>query len=166
MRDKHIILLLDNNRFGSLSEPESSQIEAHIDTCAGCRQAYVAARAAATLFTARAAETIEPSPFFSTRVMAVIREQQNTPSLLDFVTMWRAARGYVLSALSVVVLLAGLTFLTPDSGDRTLALWQNNDSPEAVVFGDEVSHIDESPSNEQVIDVVFTPEETDATNQK
>lgn len=166
MRDKHIILLLDSNRFGSLSGPESSRIEAHITHCVGCRQAYAAAKAAATLLTSRAAETIEPSAFFSTRVMHRIREQQNAPSLLDLLTMWRAARSFVLSALSVVILLAGLTFLTPTSGDQTLAFWQNNDSPEAVVFGEDVSRLDDSPSNEQVMDVVFTAEETDATKQK
>ena len=166
MKDKHIISLLDSNRFGSLSGPAALHIETHIADCDPCRQAYMTARVAAELLTARAAETIEPSAFFSTRVMAVIREQQDAPSLLDLASMWKATRGFVLSALSVVVLLAGLTFLTPQPADPALAFWQGNDSTEGVVFGDEASRVDDGPSNEQVVDVVFTPEDSDASNQK
>ena len=168
MSDKHIISLLDSNRFGTWNGPDSLHIETHIADCDHCRQAYLAAKAAAVLLQARAAEAIEPSPFFSTRVMALIREQQNAPALTDLGVMWKAARGFVFSALSVVVLLTGLTFLTPqpNSGDQAMMSGQINYSTEGVVFGDEVSRIDESPSNEQVMAVVFTTEEADATNQK
>ena len=168
MRDKHIISLLDSDRFGSWSAPDASYIETHVADCDHCRQAYVAAKATAVLLQARAAEAIEPAPFFSTRVMALIREEQNAPALTDLGAMWKAARGFVFSALSVVVLLTGLTFLTPqpNSGDQAMMSGQVNYSTEGIVFGDEVSRIDESLSDEQVVDVVFTPEEADATNQK
>ena len=165
MRDKHIIHLLDSNRFGNFSEADSLQIAAHVADCDACRQAHMHAKAAAVLLTARAEETIEPSPFFSTRVMAVIREEQSAPSLLDFFTLWKAARVFVLSAVTVVVLLTMLTFLLPKSSAPAIVL-VNNSPEEAVVFGDEISRLEENPSNEQVMDVVFTPEEADATNQK
>ena len=167
MRDKHIISLLDSGRFGSWNA-DALQIETHIAECDHCRQAYLAAKAAAVLLQARAAEAIEPSPFFSTRVMALIREEQNATSLTDLGAMWKVARGFVLSALSVVVLLTGLTFLSPkpSSGEQAMTSWQINYSTEGLVFGDEVSRVDETASNEQVVDVVFTTEEPDATNQK
>ena len=166
MRDEHIILLLDRERFGNLSGDELLQIEAHSDQCGACRRAFVAARVAAALLNARATETIEPLAFFSTRVMALIREEQNATPLPDLATICNSARAFVFSALSVIVLLTGLTLFTPRPGGQVTAIWQNSYSTEGVVFGDEGSPTDESPSNEQVMDVVFTGEETDATNQK
>src|ERR1700731_2460024 len=126
MRDTHIIPLLDSNQFGGLSGRDGLQFEAHIAQCDGCRQAYLAAQAAGALLHARAAEAIAPSPFFSTRVMALVREQQMQPTPLDLVAMWKAARGFMLSAVSLVVLLAGLTFLTPqpNPGEQALTLGQ------------------------------------------
>ena len=167
MRDEHILPLLDSNRFGSLSESDALLIERHIAQCDSCQQAHAAAKAAAALLHARAGATIEPSPFFTTRVMAAVREQQNEPALLDLVAMWKTARGLLLSAISVVVLLAGLTFLTPQpKGNGVVALASGNYSTEGLVFSDELANADASPSNEQVMEVVFTPEDTDATNQK
>jgi len=106
--------------------------------------------------------------FFSTRVMALVREQQNGPSLLDLIKLWKTARGLVLSAASLVVLLGGLTFLTPqpNSDEGITALARTNYSTEGLVFGDDATSTDASPSNEQVMDVVFTAEDTDAGNQK
>jgi anti-sigma factor RsiW len=167
MIDKHIIQLLDADRFGSLNEPDTLRVEAHIDECSACQEAHAAARAAAKILQARSVETIEPSPFFSTRVVALVREQQNAPAA-GLATMWKAARGFLLSAVSVVVLLAGLTFLIPQSGasEPALAFWQPSYSTEGVVFDDDVSNSDESPTSDQVGDVVFTAEEPDAGNQR
>ena len=168
MRDEHIIALLDSDRFGNCSSVETTRIEVHVAQCADCRHAYTAARAAAVLLQARAAVSIEPSPFFSTRVMALVREQQNAPSLLDLIKVWKTARGLVLSAASLVVLLGSLTFLTPqpNSSEVMTALARTNYSTEGVVFDDDATSTDASPSNEQVMDVVFTAEDTDAGNQK
>lgn len=167
MKDEHILLLLDSDRFGSLSRSDALRIEMHMAQCDRCRQAHAAAKVAAALLHARAGATIEPSPFFSTRVMAAVRERQNAPALLDLFTMWKSARGLVLSAISLVVLLAGLTFLTPQqNGNGVVALAPGNYSTEGVVFSDELANADASPSNEQVMDVVFTAEDPDASNQK
>jgi len=166
MKHEHIILLLDSDRFGNLRGDELLQIETHSNQCDGCRRAFMAAKAAAELLKARAAETIEPTPFFSTRVMALIREEEKTTPLLDLATIWNSARGFVFSTVSVLVLLMGLTLLMPGPGDQVTAFSQNSYSTEGVMFGDEASPADESPSNEQVMDVVFTGEETDASNQK
>jgi len=168
MRDEHIIALLDSDRFGSWSSNETTRIEVHVAQCEDCRHAYAVARAATVLLHARAAESIEPPPFFSTRVMALVREQQNGPSLLDLIKLWKTARGLVLSAASLIVLLGGLTFLTPqpNSDEGMTARARTDYSTEGLVFGDDATSTDASPSSEQVMDVVFTAEDTDAGNQK
>src|SRR6266576_4234167 len=154
MRDEHIIALLDSNRFGSWSSVEAARIEVHVAQCDDCRHAYAAARAAAVLWQTRTAVSIEPSPFFSTRVMALVREQQNAPSLLDLFKVWKTARGLVLSAASLVVLLGSLTFLTPqpNSSEAMTSLARTNYSTEGIVFDDDATSTDASPSNEQVMD--------------
>jgi len=82
--------------------------------------------------------------------------------------VWKTARGLVLSAASLVVLLGSLTFLTPqpNSSEAMTALARTNYSTEGIVFDDDATSTDASPSNEQVMDVVFTAEDTDAGNQK
>lgn len=167
MRNEHIIALLDSNRFGNLSGSDSARVEAHLIHCEGCRQAYAAAKVTAALLQARSAEAIEPPPFFSTRVMALIREQKNETSLFDLVNLWKTARSSVLSAISVVVLLGGITFLVPGppANEQARALGQPFYSTEVVVFGDEAAHLDDSPDDEQVMDEVLSPEETDAGSQ-
>ena len=167
MRDEHIISLLDSDRFGILSEPDNLRVEGHIIHCDDCRHAYASARVAAVLLKQHSASIIDPSPFFSTRVMALVREQQNESVLFDLGNMWNAARGLMLSTVSVVVLLAGLTFLAPQPGpNNQAALIQPFYSTEGVLFGDEVSRLGESPNDEQIMDAVLSPEEADAGSQK
>ena len=72
MKDKHITGILDNTPTASLSEADRQAINAHIKTCATCREAYEAAQLSELLIKDRASETIEPSPFFQTRVMAAL----------------------------------------------------------------------------------------------
>jgi len=167
MRDEHIISLLDSDRFGSLSESETLRVEGHFIHCDDCRHAYAATRVTAVLLKERSAATIDPSPFFSTRVMSLVREQQSE-SPFDLVNLWNTARSSLLSAFSVVLLLAGLTFLVPNAGpnDPTLALAQPFYSTEGVLFGDEASRLADSPDDEQVMDEVLSPEEADAGSQK
>lgn len=164
MRDDHIISLLDSERFGSLSLDDRQRIDSHIRQCESCRQADAAAQVAAMLLQTRAGEIIEPSPFFSTRVMAALRQRPHQSPLSDLVGSWQSMRGLLFTALSAVVLLAGLTFIVPATNSERLAF--GNYSTEGVVFGDESASNDDGDGNEQVMDVVFTSEDTDATNGK
>ena len=163
MREEHIIAMLERDRIGDLPGIERARIATHCEVCEPCRQAYQAAMAAADLLRTRAAEVVEPSPFFATKVMARIRAEQQVPSLFDLSTFWQAARGLVFSAVAVVVLLAGLTFV----GQRTetgAVLSSGAYATETVVFADQAPGLEESSSNEQLMDVVFTGEESDAGN--
>jgi hypothetical protein len=76
MKDKHITEILDNASTSALSESELNEVRAHALECGSCRSAYEAARLSAVVLKSRAQVTIEPSPFFQTRVMAALREQQ------------------------------------------------------------------------------------------
>lgn len=113
MRDDHIISLIEETPMTRLSGAEvarrEAQIAAHIADCAPCRQSYEAARLAQAMVQARAAETVEVSPFFKTRVMAALREKQLTPEAPALVRMWRAAGAMVSAMGFLVILLVGMT---------------------------------------------------------
>src|SRR5215213_6077749 len=102
MRDNHLIKMLEERAIDSLSEGEVLAIEAHTLDCSACLRAYEAARISADLLRARASETVEPSPFFKTRVMAAIKENRLSPELPALLRMWRAA-GALVSMMAVLV---------------------------------------------------------------
>jgi anti-sigma factor RsiW len=163
MREEHIVALLERDRFGDLPGIEQARITTHCELCEPCRQAYLAARAAADLLRTRAAEVVEPSPFFATRVMARIREEQQVPSVFDLSTLWQRARVLVFSAVAAVVLLAGMTFIGSQNQTGPM-LSSGAYSTETVVFADQFPGLEENSSNELLMDVVFTGEESDAGN--
>jgi anti-sigma-K factor RskA len=113
MKDKHIINLLESAPLAELSESDLSEIRAHADECAGCRQAFEAAEIAALLLKERAAESFEPSAFFHTRVMAALRERQATTEQWAWSRVWRAAGALASSMAATVAALAVLTFVIP-----------------------------------------------------
>ena len=113
MKDKHIINLLESAPLAKLSESDLSEVRAHAGECAGCRQAFEAAQIAALLLKERGDETFEPSPFFHTRVMAALREQQTTSEQWAWSRMWRAAGALASSMVATVAALAVLTFVIP-----------------------------------------------------
>src|SRR5689334_8837698 len=99
MHTEHIINLLDEHPLATLSESERAIVEAHSFVCASCLQAYQAAVIATALLQERAAEVVEPTPFFKTRVMAALRERQ-TDLPFSFGAMWRTARAMVASMVT------------------------------------------------------------------
>jgi predicted anti-sigma-YlaC factor YlaD len=107
MKYQHIRRLLENKPPGHLDDRELAAIETHIRDCEECRRAYQAARLSAQLLSERAAEVIEPSPFFATRVMAALREQQSVYSS-SFRRFWQAAQSLVLGMVALVVLVGAL----------------------------------------------------------
>ncbi len=158
MRNDHIITLLDEKRFGDLNRDDLSLIESHTAECHACLQAYRAALASSILLRARASETVEPSPFFKTRVMAAAREVMaaEQPAILR---AWKAAAGLVSSMVAVVVILMAVTFFNaPDSSTLEPAAISNNLSAEVVVF-DYADSISEDAGYEDVLGTVMEGEE-------
>ena len=154
MKQKHVIDMLDNSPLASLSESELNTIRAHAETCAACRRAYQAARLSTQLIKERAAETMEASPFFQTRVLAALREQQNNAPVLA--RLWKSAGALVSSMAMTTAALAALSFLAPGAGTATP---QANTVPlspysaEAVVFNQDQS--DDQMTDEQVFSAIY-----------
>jgi hypothetical protein len=155
MKDKHIINLLEGGPLGSLSDSEQALIRDHISECGECRRAHQAARISGRLLAERVAVAIEPSPFFQTRVLAALREQQMSSELSAIGRMWRSARWLVSSMTAAVVLLIALTLFTastqPPSNTLDLASALSPDSAEQVIFVP-----DDLPDDEITYSQVFT----------
>jgi hypothetical protein len=166
MNDKHIIDLIDGQSFNALSVADRERIATHTANCADCRDAYVSAKATSLMLQARVVQVIEPSPFFATRVMAAVRELRSAPSLLDLLSPWKTARAFVISGAGAVLILAGLTFITPQPNPEIATAPADSYPTEGVVFIDDVSTMNEDVSAYQAMDVVLRPEETDASIQR
>lgn len=115
MKDQHITDILDDAPLRGLSESDLRTIRAHVSECVACHQAYRAAQLSELLVKTRAAEEIEPSPFFQTRVMAAWREQQAGTSAPAFLRLWKTAGALVSSLALTTAALAVLTFTIPES---------------------------------------------------
>lgn len=153
MRDQHIISMLESTRFTSLSESDHAAIRAHSTSCDECARAYKVASVSASMLENRMAETVEPSPFFPTRVMAAIREKQNEGPALA--RMWRAAGALVSSMAAAVVLFAVLSFSV--SGEQTLpgdVAASNRYSAEALIL-DEAEETLEQASDAQILNTLY-----------
>ena len=165
MQETHIIDIIEQRGVAGLSETEIAKIEIHIALCSDCGRAYRAAQVSDSLVRARAGESVEASPFFSTRVMAALRERELSPELPALLRMWKSA-GALISAMAVlVVVLVGLTIFDTNSIPQVqasdLAAIQNIYSPEYVVFG-EADNIDEGILQyDQVLTTVYGSEEVD-----
>jgi anti-sigma-K factor RskA len=161
MRDEHIINILESAPLASLSESELAAIRAHTSVCAECLGAYEAAHISALLLRERAAETIEPSPFFQTRVLAAVREQTaNGKSALG--RLWRSSGALVSTMAATVAALAILTFFVPGTqpaaSTQDLVSNLNASSAEEVIF-DEGTQSDEQLSYGQVLTTLYEFEE-------
>ena len=157
MNDKHIIEVLDNRSIASLSETELSEVRAHASDCASCGDAYEAARLSALIIKTRAQSTIEPSPFFQTRVMAALREQQAVEKVPAMLRLWKSARALVASMAVTTAALAVLSFVLPGAPpanslfDQTASVY----SAEAVILG----QAEEQMTYEQVLSTIYDEEE-------
>ena len=113
MRDEHIKATLDGAPLDRMSESELNAMRAHAARCAECARAFEAARVSSLLLKERAAETFEPSPFFQTRVLAVLRERQSGIEAWSLGRLWRAAGVLFSTMAATVAALAALTFVVP-----------------------------------------------------
>jgi predicted anti-sigma-YlaC factor YlaD len=163
MPDNHIVRTLEEKPLDSLNGGDIARIESHISICDECKSAYDAARVAASLIHARAAETVQVGPFFNARVMAAIRASRLSPEEAPLLRMWRAA-GVLVSGIAVLLaILVGMTIFGkgPDSQiELTMAASQNLYSPEYVVLerGDPE---DEELANDQVVSTIYDLEDGD-----
>jgi predicted anti-sigma-YlaC factor YlaD len=154
MKDKHIINLLEENKIKDLSEADAAFIAAHVEQCADCRREYEAARVAQMVLKTRAAQTLEPPPFFEARVMNAWRERQAAPKpVADRIRqMWQDTKILVSGLATSVAVLTILTFVVPQGASDTLA---SNDyySLESVVF----EHPDQPAdlTDEQLLEEIY-----------
>jgi hypothetical protein len=102
----------------------------------------------------RAQVTIEPSPFFQTRVMAALREQQAVESVPAMWRLWKSAKVLVSSMAVTTAALAALSFVLPASStpvEQPVSAF----SAESVIMGpgsDELSY-------EQVMSTIYAEED-------
>jgi hypothetical protein len=153
MKDKHIIEVLDNASFASLSKSELLEVQAHASDCVSCHDAYEAARLSSLVLSSRVQATIEPSPFFQTRVMAAWREQQAVePAMLR---LWKSARALVSSMAVTTAALGVLTFVFPtqvtSAVDQAVSVY----SAESVIMGQGGEEL----TYEQVLSTIYADED-------
>jgi hypothetical protein len=162
MEDTHIVKLLEEKPFGSLSQADIGRVQSHIAGCGGCKSAYDAARIAAVLIDVRSSEAVEVGPFFKTRVMAAIRERALSAEEPALVRMWRAASALVSTLAILVVILTGITIFgeRPETRVPTteMVASQNLYSPEYVVLDDLG---DDELANDQVLGTIYDLEDSD-----
>jgi predicted anti-sigma-YlaC factor YlaD len=159
MKDKHIIEMLEKGPWASLTESEVRMISTHAEICSACRSAYDAARISTLLIKERAAEAMEPSPFFQTRVLAALREQQANNNVPVLSRLWKSAGALVSSMALTTAALAALSFLAPGAGTGTS---QNTTalspySAEAVVFNQDQG--EDQMTDEQLLSASYADDE-------
>jgi len=155
MKDKHITEVLDNAALATLSPSELEEIRAHAQDCKPCGSAFAAAQLTALVMKERAQVVIEPSPFFQTRVMAALREQQAVDSVPAMWRLWKSARGLVSSMAVTTAALAALSFMISAPATATLDQTATALSAESVIFdqsGDELTY-------EQVLNAIYADDE-------
>jgi len=146
---KHITEVLNNASIAALSESELNEVRAHALECGACRSAYEAARLSAVVLKSRAQVTIEPSPFFQTRVMAAIREQRDVENVPAFARLWKSAKVLVSSMALTTAALGVLSFTLPaTTDDQALSAY----SAESVIMGQSA---DEQLTYDQVLSTIY-----------
>lgn len=152
MKDKHITEILDKASIAALSESELDQVRAHALLCMSCRDAYEAARLSAVVIKSRADATIEPSPFFQTRVLAALRERQTVESVPAMLRLWRSAKALVSTMAVTTAALAVVSFIQPSPATPLVDQTASAYSAYAVIMDQDV---DEQMSYEQVLSTIY-----------
>jgi hypothetical protein len=159
MRDEHIINIIENAPLSNLSESELANIRAHTGQCAECGRAFEAAQITQLLLRERVAETVEPSPFFQTRVLAALRERQAAGEVSAFRRLWNATGAIVSSMAATVAALVILTVFAPTSqpnaGAQEVAAAYDSYSAEEVLFEQSEATAAEQMSYGQVLSTLY-----------
>lgn len=156
MRQNHIINLLESVPFASLSESDHREMRAHTTSCDACARAYKAAVVSTSLLKEGAGEVFEPSPFFQTRVLAAIREQQS--EVRGLARLWRAAGALASSLAATVALLAVLSVMVPSTQTTAEATAFNRYSAEEVIL-DQTEIAQGQVSDAEVLSTLYHSDE-------
>jgi len=152
MKDEHITNILDDTPFSSLSIEQLDIIRSHTRECADCMNAYRASKLSSVILAERVQTVVEPTPFFQTRVMAALREQQSVESVPAWLRLWKSAGALVSSMAVATVALAALSFTVPANSPEPVA---TASTAESVIFdqgNDELSY-------EQVLSTIYADED-------
>jgi hypothetical protein len=158
MKHNHITEIIDTVSVASLSQSELDQVNAHARECAPCQSAFEAAQLSALVIKQRAQVTIEPSPFFHTRVLAAWREQQTVDSVPALLRLWNSARALVSAMAVATIALAVVSFVSPEQATAVLEQPTSAYSPysaESVMF----DQADEQLSYAQVLSAIYEEED-------
>ena len=152
MKVEHIIEILDSAPLKSLSAEQLKIVQIHVLDCTSCESAYEAARVSSLVIKERAQSTMEPSPFFQTKVMAAWRERQALENIPVLSRLWKSAGALVSSMAVATAALAALSFIVPapisTSGDETATAY----SAESVLLGQAA---DDQMSYDQVLSTIY-----------
>lgn len=130
----HIVDRLDSVAFAGLTDSELAAMRLHSESCNPCQKALQSARLSAIVVKQRSALAVEPSPFFQTRVLAALREQQSSENAHVFLRMWRSAGALVSSMALATAALAVFSFVVPTAPVQETASL-NSYSAEGVILG-------------------------------
>ena len=148
----HITEILDRASIVALSESDLNEVRAHVLECMACRDAYEAARLSAVVIKNRAQVVIEPSPFFQTRVMAALREQQAVESVPAMLRLWRSAKAIVSTMAVTTAALAAISFLQPSQTAPAIDQTASAYSAYSVIMD---QGADDQMSYEQVLSTIY-----------
>ena len=151
MKDKHIIDIIDGGSVATLSKSQLDEMTAHCRECASCQSAFEAAQLCASVIKQRAQVTIEPSPFFQTRVMAAWREQRTVDSVPAFLRLWQSARALVSAMAVATIALAAVSFISPEQTPAASEQTASAYSAESVMF----DQADDQLSYAQVLNAIY-----------
>ena len=155
MKDRHIIEVIDSVALASLSPIELDEVKVHTSDCASCRTAFEAAQLSALVIRERAQVKIEPSPFFHTKVLAALREQQAADRQPAFLRLWKSASALVSSMAVATIILGAMTFVFPDPATALNEQTASLDAAESVIF----DQSDEQLTYEQVLATIYNEED-------
>lgn len=156
MKQNHIINLLESVPFASLSESDHREMRVHTTSCDDCARAYKAAVVSTSLLKEGAGEVFEPSPFFQTRVLAAIREQQS--EVRGLARLWRIAGALASSLAATVALLAVLSVMVPSTQTNAEATAFNRYSAEEVIL-DQTEIAQGQVSDAEVLSALYHSDE-------
>jgi hypothetical protein len=156
MKDKHITEILDNASIAMLSESELNEVRVHALECVSCRDAFEAARLSAVVIKNRVEVTIEPSPFFQTRVMAALREQQAVESVPAMLRLWKSAKALVSTMAVTTAALAVVSFIQPSQTAPVLDQTASAYSAYSVIMDQDA---EDQMSYEQVLSTIYEDDE-------
>jgi hypothetical protein len=154
MKSNHIIEIIDTVSVANLSQSELDAVMAHASECASCESAFEAAQLTALAIKERAQVTIEPSPFFQTRVLAAWREQQTVDTVPAFLRLWNSARALVSAMAVATIALAVVSFISPEQATAVPEQTALADSAYSVIL----DQADEQLSYEQVLSAIYEEE--------